>query len=213
MVLVIRLKFGDKNLDRADKEISLVEAEIEKTKSQMKKADATSASLCVSSAVLFFTTDPSSTIKLALLGVEVKSLYAVYFLYLFSLMLIIKLFTCDIRLSLLINRYKKLLIERYNEIPKSLPLILSNDVQLRQDLFIGLGARLYYALVFATGMPLLLGYLYLGYKLVSLSGQSKITFFISIFIVISSLNIIVLLFKSYIVDKDLKRYIYSKFED
>ncbi|HHE0475687.1 TPA: hypothetical protein ACN35U_004414 [Vibrio parahaemolyticus] len=90
-------------MDRIEKEIALVEVEMEKTRTQKKKSDATSVSLCLTSAVLFFTSDPSSSIKLALLGLEVKSLYAIYFLYLSSLMVTIKWLMCDIRLCLLIN--------------------------------------------------------------------------------------------------------------
>ncbi|HHX8491504.1 TPA: hypothetical protein ACVO3B_003321 [Vibrio diabolicus] len=199
-------------MDRTEKEISLVEAEIDKVTSQKKKSDTTSISLCVTSAVLFFTSDPSSTIKLALIGVEVKSLYAVYFLYLFSLMLMTKWAMCDIRLCLLINRYKTLLIERYGEVPKSLPLVLSNNVHLRQSLFNGIKGKLDYLLVGSIGFPLALGYVYMGYKLVLLSGQSLVTLFLSGFIILAGLNMLVLFIKSNDIDKKLKRFKYREFE-
>ncbi|HCE2406232.1 hypothetical protein ACEV74_22750 [Vibrio parahaemolyticus] len=199
-------------MDRIEKEIALVEVEMEKTRTQKKKSDATSVSLCLTSAVLFFTSDPSSSIKLALLGLEVKSLYAIYFLYLSSLMVTIKWLMCDIRLCLLINKYKKLLIEKYDEVPKSLSLTLSNDVNLRQSLFIGMKGKLDFLLVGGIGFPILFGYLYMGYELISFATQSNITLCLSGFIIVAGLNVIVLMIKSNKLDKRLKRYSYSNFE-
>lgn len=109
------------------------------------------------SAILYFTNESlTSSIKLALLGIEVKSIYAVYFFYLLSLMKMKHWCMCDIKLCLLTNRYKKLLVEKYSIFPESLPLILSNDIKLRQTLFNGIGGKLDFILFSSVGFPIVM---------------------------------------------------------
>lgn len=192
-------------MNSKEKEIELIEVQFGKIRDQKRKTDSLSTSLFLSSAVLFITSDYNSLIKLSMLGVEVKSIYAIYFLYIASLMMGNKWGILDIRETLLLSRYKKLLVEVYDEIPKSLALMVSSDVKLRQSLFLGVGKKLDFALAGMIGFPMVLGYIIVGYKLLVIAGQSEITKAAGFFIAVLGLNFFVLLTKSSSIDKNSNR--------
>ncbi|MEZ9125336.1 hypothetical protein AB4145_01880 [Vibrio splendidus] len=154
-----------------EKEIELIEDSLEKFRVSKRKYDSTSSMLMLSSILLFSTSEPESVIKLIFLGVQLKSIYAVYMLFLFSIISAgnyVLLFTKN---SFLSDRYKTLLKERYGGLPESLSLIDSGEYEIRKMLFTGrwnIINRMYHCLV---TLPFLLSYFYLAYQLVTFSQE------------------------------------------
>ncbi|HAS6163763.1 TPA: hypothetical protein RQK43_004423 [Vibrio vulnificus] len=179
-----------------EKEIALLESSLDKVESGKLKLDSMSASLLISSILLFVTSSPGSSIKLAFLGIELKSIYAVYMLYLFSLISAGNCMTLHVKKALLFSRYKIVLRELYGEIPKSLYLVDSSDYEIRKTIFQGRWRIINHLFHCLTTLPFLISYFVMGKVLVSFVNQPKFIQICSFLILIFGLYLLPLLFRS-----------------
>ncbi|EJC6747042.1 hypothetical protein QRC94_004651 [Vibrio vulnificus] len=196
-------------MDIKDKELELLEESLESVRKDRKKYDTTSMTLFFTSIALFVTSDLDSSVKLALFGIEVKSIYAVFTLYLMSLVAVNNYLMKSIRETLLFNRYRCLLKEQYSEIPYSLELMTCTDSKLMDRVFRGRWQKLNTFFKTVVVLPFIVCYLMMAYELISIGSHSKLTAIITIFILIYGCYFMALMCKAIYI-KWLSDKAYSK---
>ncbi len=102
-------------MDIKEKELSIVEDNLDKLTTSTLKLDSASAVFVLSSLILYTTSNLDSYIKLAFLGIEIKSFHGVYVLFILSLTSILGYCTHEIKKLLLLERYRILFRQIYDD--------------------------------------------------------------------------------------------------
>ncbi len=196
-------------LDIEEKELGLIEDNLEKLRVTLKKSDNTSVIFLVSSIILYTTTDLSTSIKIAMLGIEVKSLYAIYILFLLSLLSILNYSASCVKSVLLYERYIKLFKSMYGDVPNSVHLIFIEDYKVRKNMLRGRLVLIDHLFHLFVTAPMLASYFYMAYELVNISTEvSKFELICSGLIVIIGVYTLVLMsqviYINYIADEAKK---------
>ncbi|MFS1893193.1 hypothetical protein [Vibrio lentus] len=180
-----------------EKELVLLEDCLDLIRKEKTKNDKTFTTFFFASIILYATADLSASVKLALFGLELKSLYAVFVLYLLSLVYLNATIVNTIRENLLFDKYRKLLKELYSEVPGSLELIRCSDATLMDKVLVGkFWGKINSAFKVVTIIPFLYAYYKMAEELVSINDHNKLTFIISFFIFVYGIYSIILLFRA-----------------
>ena len=189
-----------------EKELELLEGALASVRQDKTKNDKAFATFFFASITLYATADLSVSVKLALFGLELKSLYAVFVLYLLSLVYLNATITNTIREALLFDKYRKLLKELYAAVPASLELITCTDPSLIDKVLNGkLWGKVNKIFKIATVVPFLYAYYKMADELVSIDNHNKLTAIISFFIFVYGIYSVILLFKGIYMKWDIEK--------
>ncbi|QPG06521.1 hypothetical protein IT774_04940 [Salinimonas marina] len=167
-----------------EKEIELLEDNLKNIRILRNKLDKTSASIFLLSLFIYNTTEMNTSIKLAMIGFEVKSIYAIFILYIVSLAFAINYTISTIREMLLFIRYEKLLIDVYGSTPESLSLMFETDSEFRYRVFTGKWNRINTIYNLSILLPFIIGYFWMSYELVTITSELKFINFASFIVFI-----------------------------
>ncbi|WP_338626343.1 hypothetical protein [Agarivorans sp. OAG1] len=179
-----------------EKELGLIEDNLEKLRVTLKKSDSTAVVFLISSIILYTTTDPSTSIKIAMLGVELKSIYAIYIFFLLSLVSILNYSATYVKSVLLYERYLKLFRSMYGDVPNSVHLIFIDDHKVRKNMLRGRWVLIDHLFHLFVTVPIFTSYFYMAYELVRFSIEvSKFELICSGLIVIIGVYTLVLMWQ------------------
>ena len=181
----------EKQREILEKEIEIIEDSLPKLLVKSSKLDSTSSYTFFLTVIIFVISVPEASIKLAMLGIEIKVEYAIYILYLISLYAAQKFMLNKIHAFTLMQRYKWLMNERYGSVPPSVKLAFYNDHDIHKYIFTNMLKKASSILNKAMLLAFLLGYFWMTYELITLSTVSTFNTVMSIFIVILCMNLII----------------------
>ncbi|MEZ8696481.1 hypothetical protein AB6D84_05125 [Vibrio lentus] len=192
-----------------EKELELVESSLESVRKDKTKHDKVSVTFFLASIILYTTSDLNSSVKLALFGIELKSLYAVFILYLLSLVSLYSALAGTIRETLLFDKYRGLLKEVYGRVPESLELITCSDTKLIDKVLVGrVWGKVNTLFQIAIFIPFLIAYYKMAHELISIDEHNKLTLVISFFIFVYGFYAVILLCRTvyiqWVTDNDYK---------
>lgn len=178
-------------MDIQEKEIEVIEASLPKLQAKNSKRDSTSSSLFFLTVILHVISTPGATIKLAILGVEMKVEYAVYILFLISLFIALSFIINKIHENVLIQRYTWLINERFGSIPPGVMLSFFSEHDVKKNIFQNSLKKVSNTINTVMLTAFILGYLWMTYELLSLALLSPFNSIMSILIIIVGIYLII----------------------
>ncbi|TKF74549.1 hypothetical protein FCV62_21315 [Vibrio kanaloae] len=179
------------------KEIDMLESAVPDMRTKITKLDVTASTLSLLALLLYLTTPLDSVIKLPILGIQLRTDFTIYVVFLLSLLKVQQYLINSIHLIELTDRYKALLSEEFGETPQAFNLIYRSEYELKKNIFSKNFTKTHKALDNIYHVSFILGSVWLTYKLLLSATSSTFTIAVSIFIVVSWVYI-ALLFIQYV---------------
>ena len=179
--------------DRTKLEITILEKGISSNSSACKVSDKSSVTMFALAVIICNLFEPNESITLALIGLSVKSEYAVIGLYCFSLWALYSYSISSLHLNVLLYSYKRIITQDCGINSKGIEYAFQNNQEIGAVFW--KKAKFYktYVAITMTVYGVFLGfYIWFGYSILSYTGESDFIRYSSVFIVMMLFLLIIM---------------------